>query len=510
MQHKKRGRPKLREKKIYSSNEHTYEILYGTIQTPSITMKNPTRNIIPNIQVPPFKTKITNTSKPHSIISFIHEPIESFQSNNNQQHVTDATTSVPLTYDNVLLESMLPQLSSTPQPQKEHQLLFDYNNANIFYSNALLNSTKPDNQLLEGEADDYLTIIMSMEVCCAKVSDDTIKCWGYYPQELAHRSFYDFISPKDSDRLARLHRLLLDNVRDTVTGDNSSLPPTERTTSSLFSTTDHSILNTIANGSRSFSDSIHIKKRSGEYELYKVVVYIGGGLGANLYDITSYSKQYIVAQFRKHEYEVAAQSTPGITATLPSDEIYKSSAESSFYNIEPIAVFSPMSPMSPLSPSNNLLAFNKNDSYAKVDMFKENSLFNQHKSLSTTRKFSQMSIIPPCSSPKFNIAPVTTVPTPTPSTLSFQHNKHFSNSLLNRFPSSVATPPASMRLRSTDNGMVTHPTQQYFLQTSSSSLNAVASAVNNKSRLSKSGPARSENPSTSNQKMEMSIRSLLC
>lgn len=497
MQHKKRGRPKLREKKIYSSNEHTYEILYGTIETPSITMKSSTRNIVPNIQVPPFKAKISSTSKPQPVISFIHEPIESFQTHTiPPPPIMPDVASVPLTYDNLLLEPIMPQLTTPSQ----EPLLFDYS-TNMFDTNALL-PTKP----LDDNAD-YLTIIMSMEVCCAKVSDDTISCWGYYPQELAHRSFYDFISPKDIDRLARLHRLLLDNVMDTMGDSRLSLPPTERTTSTLFSTTDYNTLNTIANGSRSFSDSIHIKKRSGEYELYKVVVYIGGGLGANLYDITSLSKQYIVAQFRKHEYEVMATTTP------PSEELFKTSTDT-FYNsnnaMEPIAVFSPMSPLSPLSPAKNHLShFNKTNHVTKVGdtMFKENSLFYNNK----TKKFSHMSNIPPCS-PKFNIAPVSSASNTTTtlsSTLLFQHNKHFSN-LFNRFPSSSAPSSASMRMRSTEHqGSVTHPAQQYFLQTSSSTLNAAASSVNSKSRLNKSGALRTEGADT-NRKMEMSIRSLLC
>lgn len=552
MQHKKRGRPKLREKKIYSSNEHTYEILYGTIQTPSISKNNSTRNIVPNTQVPPFKAKLPKAVKLPPPISFIHEPIESFQSNNHHHHQpTDINhqnnvPSIPLTYDyntsnihDTLFLDVLPTtqltsaLTAPPLPPPplpiEQQPIFDYTDDNInidksilLNNNAIITNYEVKN---ESHVDQHLSIIMSMEVCCAKVSNDTIKCWGYYPQELAHRSFYDFISPKDSDRLARLHRLLLDNAMDMIknAAPTVPLPPTERTTSALFSNTDQSILSIKANGSRSFSDSIHIKKRCGEYELYKVVVYIGGGLGANLYDINSFSKQYIVAQFRKHEYEVIPP--PSITS---SDEQLHSS-ESSYQNIEPIAVFSPMLPLSPASPSIDYSIStvttnsNNNNDYAKVEMFKNNknnnrSLFNHtlkdQKPLSTTAKFAQMSIIPPCSPPKFNIAPITT-----------QHHsnsKQYNNSLLSRFPpsassstsgpsSSVVVPVSTIRLRSTDRPTVTHPTQQYFLQTSSSTLNAAASAANsNKSRLSISGPTSSESPSTSNRKMEMSIRSLLC
>lgn len=659
MQHKKRGRPKLREKKVYSSNEHNYEILYGTIQTPAITMKNPTRNIIPNNQVPPFKTKLATITKRPSVISFIHEPIESFQSSsssistssssnhhinsnsNYQQNVSNSISataaSIPLTFDynnvdtssvtiatttatnnaNVLLESVLPtiqlsanplltiqqQQSLPPPPPQQQQIYFGYDQINN--SNAttpvLLNThtsiitpkaETASNQQQQHDVDHHqLSIIMSMEVCCAKVSDETIKFWGYYPQELAHRSFYDFISPKDSDRLARLHRLLLDNSMDIAKskmgGENTPLPPTERTTSSLFSNIEHGKLNVIANGSRSFSDTIHVKKRSGEYELYKVVVYIGGGLGADLYDISSFSKQYIVAQFRKHEYEVAPKTPSSAlvmplvtaastnapanttsstsTALLDNHTSLKSSLNSnsnndSYYNnnnIQPIAVFSPMSPLSPTSPStNSLLNFSSSSSSsignssihnnntpatsnatAATESYKDNysihsssSIFRSPisynndniKKTSTTTKFSQMSIIPPSSPPKFNIAPITTA-----AASSFL-SKNFgsSNSLFRRFPASVSTAaaggptttasssviasPTPARLGSTDNAMVTHPTQQYFLQTSSSTLNAAAAASQSKTRLSISGPTNNDNSSTTNRKIEMSIRSLLC
>ncbi|GAA5797338.1 hypothetical protein HPULCUR_002719 [Helicostylum pulchrum] len=570
MQHKKRGRPKLRDKKVYSSNEHSYKILYGTIQTPSISASHSNnRNIVSNIQAPPFKGKLNNIVKRPPAISFIHEPIESFQSlqdTNNQQDIPNIHLAYDYNTNNMLLDALpTTQLSSIllppqqqQQPQQQHTI-FDYSNIT---NPILLNNGNNNNNTIanfepknDSIVDENLTIIMSMEVCCAKVSNDTIKCWGYYPQELAHRSFYDFISPKDSDRLARLHRLLLDNAMDTIKHTASTtvpLPPTERTTSLLFSNTDQTILSVIANGSRSFSDSIHIKKRCGEYELYKVVVYIGGGLGADLYDITSFSKQYIVAQFRKHEYEVIIPP-PSVTSSALSLDELSNKTEPYYQNIEPIAVFSPMSPLSPSSPNmaysnatgatvtaaaaTSSATATNNNNYTKLDMFKKynngRSLFSHtrkdHKPLSATTKFSQMSIIPPCSSPKFNIAPITTQQqhnnnnNSSSSSSSSSNTKHYNSSFLSRFPpsasystagpsSSVAVPVSSLRLRTTDRPTVTHPTQQYFLQTSSSSLNAAASAAanSNKARRSISGPTTSESPSTSNQKMEMSIRSLLC
>ncbi|KAL9550093.1 hypothetical protein MBANPS3_004880 [Mucor bainieri] len=571
MQHKKRGRPKLREKRVYSSNEHTYEILYGTIQEPAIMMKNTSRSIIPNQQAPPFKAKgpshpqqhhpiipssSNNNTKRSSIISFVHEsfqppppcpsPPKTIAATNLSLSEMSSTDQSALTIDTVAAAIPTVQLSSNPLTS---QPLFFNNHISspaATYHPVLNSSPSPPTSISattasEQQAPSSLTIILSMEVCCAKVSDDTIKCWGYYPQELAHRSLYDFISNKDSDRLARLHRLLIDNAMNVIksnqTNDAAPLPPTERTTSSLFSNTDQQQLGVIANGSRSFSDTIHIKKRSGEYELYKVIVYIGGGLGADLYDASTLSKQYIVAQFHRHEYEVivppppssqptptAAAATSGaphigtanVMSTSNDDTLLSTDDFAPYYSnnntIQPIAVFSPMSPLTPTSPSNSSITnFGNNQTTlagsatihrpspaTNLDLFRRDSSFSSSSPTTSNPKFSKISsALHPSLSPKFNIAPTTNT----------------SNSLFHRFQSSSsvsqASPSTTTPVHMQSSSMtVTHPTQQYFLQTSSSTLNAAASAAQNKSRSNI--PSQETTVVTSDRKMEMSIRSLLC
>ncbi|KAL7312643.1 hypothetical protein PS15m_008389 [Mucor circinelloides] len=573
MQHKKRGRPKLREKRVYSSNEHTYEILYGTIQEPAIMMKNTSRSIIPNQQVPPFKTKAPSHPQQHqpiipssssntkrsSIISFVHETFQSPPPCPSPPKSTAATSlpisqvspadQSPLTIDTV---AAIPTVQLSSNPLTSQPLFFNnHTSSPVATYNPILNpSPSPPTSTsttAEHQTPSSLTIILSMEVCCAKVSDDTIKCWGYYPQELAHRSLYDFISNKDSDRLARLHRLLIDNAMNVIKSnqpnDVAPLPATERTTSSLFSNTDQQQLSIIANGSRSFSDTIHIKKRSGEYELYKVVVYLGGGLGADLYDASTLSKQYIVAQFNRYEYEVIVpppplpQPMPMPTTTTAAATVAATSATSQadttstvstskdnallstddfapYYsnsNIQPIAVFSPMSPLTPTSPSNSSITnFGNNNTTStssatihrpnttNLDLFRRDSSFSSSSPTTSNPKFSKISsAMHPSLSPKFNIAPITNT----------------SNSLFHRFQSSSsvsqASPTTTTPVHMQSSSMtVTHPTQQYFLQTSSSTLNAAASAAQNKSRSNI--PSQETTVVTSDRKMEMSIRSLLC
>lgn len=209
---KKRGRPKSDD-----PNNNNYEILFGTIQTPTIS--SPTR---------PITKPKSNSFSTSCFISFIHEPM-----------------------------------------------------------------AKPRSKSLDTTAYNQNTIqlILSMDAYCARVSDED--CWGYKPYQLQHRSFYDFISPQDTNRFATLYRLLLENSPEQYTH-------TEKTPSLLFSNTDINTLYQRANGANTFSDTLHIKKHTGDYELYDVFMYIGGGLGADLSTVTHLSKQYVVAQFRKH------------------------------------------------------------------------------------------------------------------------------------------------------------------------------------------------------------------
>ncbi|KAI8968910.1 hypothetical protein BDF20DRAFT_892203 [Mycotypha africana] len=675
MQHKKRGRPKLKDKRsifptsISAANNDNFKILYGTIETPALIFSNATDAASTSTMF----VNNNNTSpsiQKNNTISFIHEAIESFQStsttatttttyhNNNNNtnnthplsipHSTSTLTSTKPTStfmpeiaptttaiastNNILLtpismkqtpanmslpqqnnmngsKTITPTPSTTtatttfitdpmaitapgliPQPfywdtsdnsQIENNIIsslipfmsFEDTLSNVtaatanVSTNTYSNTTLPalmKEKLTEPSTNDYtITLILSMEICCAKAPDDVIEHWGYYPQELAHRSLYDFISPKDTDRLARLHRLLIDNTMNIIRSQQASppmaLPASERTTSSLFNTTDQEQLKQLANGSKQYSDTIHIRKRSGDFELYDVIVYIGGGLGADLYDLSSLSKQYIVAQLKKHEYEVkparitkasmtssAVQQQSSSNTVIPAQNASASSTinrKSINNNLQPgsesqphsLAAFSPLSPLSPASsfsasssPSNrhNSNDINSRKTYktfmsikpsatarSPLNLFNKIDHTNNHLA-SFEKKKRQLSIsvhqpnlisttsapTPHHSPPKFHIAPITDPYSPIKKT-----------AVLPIATLATATAPTTaVVMHPSIASPITHPTQQYFLQTSSSTLNAAASSVQNKSRTTVENPILSTTTNSANRKIEMSIRSLLC
>ncbi|KAJ2959915.1 hypothetical protein NQZ79_g4690 [Umbelopsis isabellina] len=147
-----------------------------------------------------------------------------------------------------------------------------------------------------------ITMFLSMEICCARVSDEVLELLGYYPQEMAHRPLYSFIASSDGERLARIHRLLLDNIGDVANKNNPSsqrpsLPATERTSSDNFFQYSPDQMSVIANGSQTLSELMNFKKDSGDIETYNCQFYLGGGWGADLFKPATLGKLYIVATF---------------------------------------------------------------------------------------------------------------------------------------------------------------------------------------------------------------------
>ncbi|KAG2224372.1 hypothetical protein INT45_006772 [Circinella minor] len=155
-----------------------------------------------------------------------------------------------------------------------------------------------------------ITAFLSMEICCARVSDEVQHLLGYYPQELAHRPLFSFIAPRSSETLARLHRVLLDNVTHVaqkVDPTYQRMPPTERTTSDKFFSQHPDTLTAIANGSQTVADTLWVKRNDGGVEPCTAQFYLGGGLGADLYTPSTLSSLYIVCLLSR---PVQAQQQP--------------------------------------------------------------------------------------------------------------------------------------------------------------------------------------------------------
>lgn len=529
--------------------------MYGgsvILDTSSVTARNKTSGMIQTATFTMTTAMHPTTTPSATAISFVHEPIESFQNK--------TIPSSPITMSHRRNDS-----SGSSQSQQA------------------LREPEPPPSTSNNDDQSTITMFLSMEMCCARTSDEVTKLWGYHPRDLVHRSLYELISSHDTDRLGRLHRLLLDNIMDmtqrhdnnnnNTLGPESRPPLSERTTSPIFYDTDPDRLMVIASGSGTFSDTLHFKKQDGEHELYEVIVYLGGGLGANLTKPSTLEHLYVVAEMKKHQYRIEQrllthhhhtrsfnassmrfkQTLPRVHASTPQHTFhtgYSSSSSSMGHTtLRPIAPqLARPSSSGPLQARQGSLPGH----------FAANSQLNTV-SLPASKKDHAV--------PKVNIAPIS------------NHERHSNHGVTSKKQAATATVPVTERLfpsftggpyfrriaAASPNGSApppigresnnpystlayrfapaappagsprggppsyTHPATQYFLQTSSSTLNAAASAAQSSSTNISTATTTASHPNTSaggntmaadndkavgktdsKRKAEMSIRSLLC
>ncbi|KAI9322765.1 hypothetical protein BX666DRAFT_2023212 [Dichotomocladium elegans] len=536
VKHKKRGRPRLHEAKRMSN---------GKLENSIIFEDSDGQCEIVQIGVLATATDAAQEkliSSP-TTISFIHEPIESFRGRNQRRSRKEDATSAAVSDQQDLRD---------PEPPPSHLL-----------------PGSLSNQLVE---ESTITMFLSMDMCCARASDEVGVLWGYRPQDLVHRSMYGLISPHDKDRLSQLHRLLLDNIRDISCRHDRPLPNTQLSTSPLFYETHPDRLTIAAEGSNIYSDTLHFKKLSGEHELYAMAVYLGGGLGADLNIASTLAQLYIVAEMRKHKYKVSpsekrvssfvssflpastsyhppqslSSSSPGMVIHASKNRSLNTSRSGSKQSV-PRRIFKPIAPY-----------FGGHFGPHQVRQGTLPSHFTTNSQLNTVSLLPKSTVIP-----RVNIAPSSSPPLlslPQASAIApFQKQQKTCERVVDRLMPSQGSgvsgnsssrrgfsgglyfrriaaapsprPTTSIGHESNNNAYATlayriisptatatsytHPTLQYFLETSSSTLNAAASAAQGNANKGESVILTADNDravgkTDANRKAEMSIKSLLC
>ncbi|CAG8625958.1 7669_t:CDS:2 [Funneliformis caledonium] len=140
-------------------------------------------------------------------------------------------------------------------------------------------------------------------VSCARVSEECLGIMGYYPLELLHKSLYNYVHAQDIERVQKLvSSLYEDAYRYCQASQYSSSNNTPVTSEDPgFSQISPEILQHPASRGpiNDVSDLIHMRQRIGQYDLYDVRMYFGGGLGANLARKETWNKLYIVGRFTR-------------------------------------------------------------------------------------------------------------------------------------------------------------------------------------------------------------------
>ncbi|CEP17339.1 hypothetical protein [Parasitella parasitica] len=143
-------------------------------------------------------------------------------------------------------------------------------------------------------SNEIMIILLSMDLCCARVSDKSLEYLQLYPQEFSHRSLYDLLSGENQQNLSKLHRCLLDNA---VQHQTTRLPnDLIRSSSERFFTLSFDSLLNIANGSLTLKQKLKFRKGrdASDSEEMNCRFYLGGGFGADLFDASTFDQLYIV------------------------------------------------------------------------------------------------------------------------------------------------------------------------------------------------------------------------
>ncbi|KAI9301720.1 hypothetical protein BJ944DRAFT_271048 [Cunninghamella echinulata] len=256
IQHKKRGRPKIRDKLA----------LMNTNSTPTSTS---------------FSLFDTNNNNNNNN-----------DNNNNNNTIHHHSPLYPIK----LIKETFPPSTSLIDPYTPFLPL----------SSSSFDMTKPSQDIHMKKNESMMTIFLTTEMCCARVSDECIEFIGYHPKELAHRSLYDFVTnPKE---LHQIHQQLEQSYKQQCNHYYDPSSSTNHCTTTAITTKEDDYykmsprtLLSIANGSKTFKMILKLKSIYGKEEetVTNAMFYFGGGLGGNLCQPTTLEKLYIVCVLTK-------------------------------------------------------------------------------------------------------------------------------------------------------------------------------------------------------------------
>ncbi|KAI8082977.1 uncharacterized protein BX664DRAFT_388095 [Halteromyces radiatus] len=270
IQHKKRGRPKLREK--YASNLESDHHMSTSLSTKR--------------QVP-----------------------------RHQHHTTQFQPMLPLSLPSQQQQQISPLLarhsSSSPIDSLTPFLTMSSPPSSFMMTKSSTTSSSPFNLSAMTNVP-MMTIFLTPEMCCARASDETMDFLGYHPQELAHRSLYDFIS--NTSELHHVHQLLSQSYQQSL----HSQPSTVSTNSNddYYHQLPPTTLLNIANGSKTFKMVLYFytADQKGQIAL-DARFYFGGGLGADLCRSSTLHHLYIVCLLTKSTTNILPTSSKPVLSS---------------------------------------------------------------------------------------------------------------------------------------------------------------------------------------------------
>ncbi|KAF0496997.1 Zn2-C6 fungal-specific transcription factor [Gigaspora margarita] len=262
IKHKKRGRPKLKDKKPHPYNTHATGDAKTWVSSTQFLPPTTTNPVIPSPRNPRQFDPASSQSQP-SFSSFAPSP-----------HYRSP-------------------------PARHHHIPFNHP--------SFINQSTSRSQIPLSDISHTITMFLTTAGAhCAKVSNECLVNMGYYPDELVHKSLYEYVPPQDCERLQKLIDSLMENAHryhHTLQPNHQYYPFFDHPVTPDdpgFSASPEQLQCPAYGGTLiEAADMIHLKQRNGQYDLYNVKTYLGGGLGADLTRKETWSKLYVVAFFTR-------------------------------------------------------------------------------------------------------------------------------------------------------------------------------------------------------------------
>ncbi|KAK9727643.1 hypothetical protein K7432_001675 [Basidiobolus ranarum] len=308
IQHKKRGRPKIKDRK---SDSYLLESNYSQIisLTPTTTFINQAEPQSTSMLSPATSISQDNASRAFNrSISHVETP---------ELNMPAPVSNYPSSTHNSSTQGPPPSSQSSTNLSSHHTSHFQ-NTENVDPASSLhFNLYDPSKSVDPNAQDDSYThssndhdfiMMLNFKMDCAMISEEYHDLLGYTSQDLVHRSFYDIVHTTDIDRIRNLKDQLIDHVVQVVTqyqGSFLAAPLREGFGCSLtiedIQKQTYSKLNNPASGSEECTEAIHIRRRDGGYELFNVHMKVGGAFGTDLTSIDTYDKAYLICKLAKFQ-----------------------------------------------------------------------------------------------------------------------------------------------------------------------------------------------------------------
>ncbi|CDU25792.1 uncharacterized protein SPSC_05963 [Sporisorium scitamineum] len=341
VQHKKRGRPRLKDRPSSQAGVSTLQTLEGKSdvsgspasasyarQSPSSEsgyFRSPTRNN--GLLSPPLlssstvmhvsgrthgagahprsaSNSVSASSYPYSRPDHLHHPIDVSSSHapghpssswllqQNGSHALGAAPQMTGRHhsQSISYEQQYhpPAYQQSPQhPQQPLHRHAAYGSQQSTSPRAVASASDTSDSVMSA----VVTMICSTNLQCARISEECTALLGYQPSELNERSLFELVHPSETGRLQDIWSSLIDPV--------GVIPQAVPAAADVVMSTPAARLMAPAAGTIFVQENMRLRQRNGMYDFYSVRLHLGGGFGVDLYRRETLDRAYIVASLLK-------------------------------------------------------------------------------------------------------------------------------------------------------------------------------------------------------------------